>query len=76
MRKPRTYWIRYLAPKQAGYGEIVHVMSSDKQITLEDYKRLHPQVFDKLGFYTLATISEAMTVENNNGKITQHIQRI
>jgi hypothetical protein len=57
MAKPKLYYVRYLAPKEAGLGELVHVISysheNDEPLTLELYHTMHPEVFTEDGFYTL-----------------------
>ncbi len=56
------HYVRFLPPREKGCGEIVHVFSSNRQFTLKEVLKERPDVFDRVGFYTLA-IATGETLE-------------
>lgn len=62
--KGGVYLVRYLPPKQAGYGQIVHAISTNYTMTMEAYRSAHPEVFAEPGFYTLMlSADDTVTVQ-------------
>jgi hypothetical protein len=71
MTKPKVHYLRYLAPKDAGLGELVGVISvvSEEPFTLSDWRAKQPELFIQLGFYTLMeSKADYLTVEAEKKK--------
>lgn len=74
----QTYFVRFLSPKESGYGTIVHVCSSDftpktDEETVEMlYRRAFPEVFRKSGFYTIHNTVGQLTKQYIRGLIERH----
>lgn len=46
-----VYYLRYAA--HPGYGEIVDIITTDAEVTVEWWQKANPKVFDRPGFYNV-----------------------